>query len=137
MSGESSNEVISARVGNDIDERLTDFEDEFEITRNRAIERALDNGLESLGYAEDHSAEQQTAIGRAAGAAAMPLAVAGFMLAIGADLPANVSMYAASVSLAVAIVALFVERVEPLLSTKLGVPKPKQHPDVVPDGGEE
>lgn len=129
--------VVGTRVGDDVGDRLKTFQDDFGIETSRAVEIALDNGLESLGYGDNPQAEQQTAIGRSAGAAATPLAVAGFVLAFSSSMQPDLAMYTASVALAVSVVALLVERVEPVLSNSLGVSKEKQHPDVMTDGGDD
>lgn len=124
-------------MGGDLRERVDQFADDYDLSSHKAGLRAMDRGLQTLGYSENEDAEAQTAAGKAAGAAAIPLVVAGFVFAVASSMPPELAMYTGSVLLACGVVALLVERAEPVLSDKLGVPKTKQHPDALTDTGDD
>lgn len=116
-----------------MERRIDELADDYDISSHKAGLRAMDRGLQVLGY--DEIGEEETQVGRVSGRAGSYLALAGIVLAIAMGLPAALLQVMAAVSLAMALAALFVERAEPTISNKLGVPKETQHPEVAADGG--
>lgn len=120
-------------MGGDLQARVDDLADDYDISSHKAGLRAMDRGLQVLGYAEVDS--EETAIGAAAAEGGRLLAVAGVVFALGTSMPVTLGYYVAAVCLACAVVGLLVDRAEPGVSNMLGVPADKQHPEVVADGG--
>lgn len=122
-------------MGGDLQQRVDDLADDYEISAHKAGLKAMDRGLQVLGYSDINA--EETSVGRAAAEAGKILGVAGVVFFITMTIPAAVAQLLAAVCLASAVVGLMIERVEPRFSNALGVPKEKQHPEVVTDGGGE
>lgn len=131
-----STEQESFHLGSDIHERLIEFAEDRGITKHKAGIRAIDRGLHALGYSD--IAVETTRIGRIAGEAGKMLVAFGlaFFLAAAVE-PAGTSLVQvlAAVSMACAIVAFMLERAEPELSARLGIPDEKRldQPETVAD----
>lgn len=122
-------------MGADLQERVDDLADDYDISPHKAGLRAMDRGLQVLGYSDLNA--ETTAIGRAAGEGGKALAIAGVVFFLAITIPPALGQVLAAVCLATAVAGLMIERAEPHVSNRLGVPKEKQHPEVVADGGGE
>lgn len=131
MSGDSR----AFRMGTDLQERVDELAEDYDISPHKAGLRAMDRGLQVLGYSDINA--ETTSIGRTAGEGGKALAIAGVAFFIAITIPPALGQVLAAVCLATAILGLMIERAEPYVSNALGVPKETQHPEVVTDGGGE